>query len=43
MEPGNGKGMPPPEMAQALQDEQQLMDNITCLDLHQPWLVSPAR
>jgi hypothetical protein len=43
MEPGNGKGMPPPEMAQALQDEQQLMDNITYLDLHQPWLVSPAR
>ena len=34
---------PPPEMAQAMQDEQQLMDNITYLDLHQPWLVSPAR
>jgi len=34
---------PPPEMAQAMQDEQQLMDNITYLDLHQPWLVSPTR
>jgi hypothetical protein len=34
---------PPPEMAQTMQEEQQLMDNITYLDLHQPWLVSPAR
>jgi hypothetical protein len=34
---------PPPEMAQVMQEEQQLMDNITYLDLHQPWLVSPAR
>lgn len=30
---------PPPEMAQAMQDE---MDNVTFLDLHQPWLVSPT-
>jgi hypothetical protein len=34
---------PPPEMTQTLQEEQQLMDNITYLDLHQPWLVSPGR
>ena len=34
---------PPPDMAKAMQEEQQLMDNITYLDLHQPWLVSPAR
>ena len=27
---------PPPEMAQTMQEEQQLMDNITYLDLHQP-------
>ena len=33
---------PPPEMAQITQEEQQLMDNVTYLDLHQPWLVSPA-
>lgn len=33
---------PPPEMAEAMQDE-RLMDDITFLDLHQPWLVSPAR
>jgi hypothetical protein len=31
----------PPEMAQAMQGP--LMDDITFLDLHQPWLVSPAR
>jgi hypothetical protein len=31
---------PPPEMAQAMQGE--LMDNLTFLDLRQPWLVSPA-
>jgi hypothetical protein len=36
------ESVPPlPEMAQAMQDE--LMDNITHLDLHQPWLVSPTR
>jgi hypothetical protein len=36
------ESMPPPgEMGQAMQGE--LMDNITFLDLHQPWLVSPAR
>ena len=34
---------PPPDMAQTMQEEQQLMDNITYLDLHQPWLVSPTR
>ena len=34
---------PPPEMAETMQQEQQLMDNITYLDLHQPWLVSPTR
>jgi len=34
---------PPAEMAQAMQEEQQLMDNVTYLDLHRPWLVSPAR
>jgi hypothetical protein len=27
---------PPPEMAETMQQEQQLMDNITYLDLHQP-------
>ena len=32
---------PPPEMANAMQSE--LMDNLTFLDLHEPWLVSPAR
>jgi hypothetical protein len=26
-----------------MQEEQALMDNITYLDLHQPWLVSPTR
>jgi hypothetical protein len=34
---------PPPDMAETMQQEQQLMDNITYLDLHEPWLVSPAR
>src|SRR6476619_3330765 len=34
---------PPAEMAKVMEEEQQLMDNITYLDLHQPWLVSPAR
>ena len=34
---------PPPEMAATMQEEEQLMDNITYLDLHQPWLVSPTR
>jgi hypothetical protein len=33
---------PPAEMAQAMQDG-QLMDSLSFLDLHQPWLVSPAR
>ena len=32
----------PPEMAQAMQDG-QLTDSLSFLDLHQPWLVSPAR
>jgi hypothetical protein len=32
---------PPPEMANAMQGE--LMDNLTFLDLHEPWLVSPTR
>jgi hypothetical protein len=31
---------PPPEMAQAMQD-QPMMGDMTYLDLHQPWLVSP--
>jgi len=31
---------PPPEMAQAMQADQSLMDDVTYLDLHQPWLVS---
>jgi hypothetical protein len=36
-----GEATPPPsEMAQAMQGE--LMDNLTFLDLRQPWLVSPA-
>ena len=29
-------------MAKAVQEEQDRMYNITYLDLHQPWLVSPA-
>jgi hypothetical protein len=32
---------PPPEMAQAMQGDQGMMDDVTFLDLHQPWLVSP--
>ena len=32
---------PPPEMAEAMAGE--LMDGVTFFDLHQPWLVSPAR
>lgn len=36
-----GESAPPPEeMARALNGE--LMDNVSFLDLHQPWLVSPA-
>jgi hypothetical protein len=34
------ENMPPPEMAQAMQADQSLMDDVTYLDLHQPWLVS---
>jgi hypothetical protein len=33
---------PPPEMAEAMQDE-SMMTDITYMDLHQPWLASPAR
>jgi len=32
---------PPPEMAQAMQGDRGMMDDVTFLDLHQPWLVSP--
>ena len=32
---------PPPEMVQAMQVDQELMDDVTYLDLHHPWLVSP--
>jgi len=32
---------PPPEMAQAMQDS-TMMGDMTYLDLHHPWLVSPA-
>ena len=36
---------PPQEMAQSMQNNpmDDMMDNVTFLDLHQPWLVSPAR
>jgi hypothetical protein len=32
-------------MAQSMQNNpmDDMMDNVTFLDLHQPWLVSPAR
>jgi hypothetical protein len=33
---------PPPEMAEAMQVE-SMMTDITYMDLHQPWLASPAR
>lgn len=33
---------PPPELADAMRDG-QLMDDLTFLDLHEPWLVSPGR
>jgi hypothetical protein len=32
---------PPPEMAEAMQQNPDLMDDLTFLDLHRPWLVSP--
>ena len=32
---------PPDEMAAVMSEE--LMDDITFLDLHQPWLMSPSR
>jgi len=34
---------PPPEMAQAMQADQNLMADMMYLDLHEPWLVSPGR
>jgi hypothetical protein len=34
---------PPPEMAEAMQSDQNLMADLTYLDLHEPWLVSPGR
>ena len=37
------ESMPPPqELADAMRDG-QLMDDLTFLDLHEPWLVSPGR
>jgi len=36
------EAMPPPEeMATAMADEQQLMEDVMYLDLHKPWLMSP--
>ena len=38
------ESMPPPaEVAKGMQEDMTMMDNVTYLDLHQPWLVSPAR
>ncbi len=34
---------PPPEMMEAMQENQSLMEDVTYLDLHEPWLVSPGR
>jgi hypothetical protein len=34
---------PTGEMAEMLSEEQRLMGDVTYLDLHQPWLMSPSR
>ncbi|MGS0684409.1 hypothetical protein ACVBEQ_04475 [Nakamurella sp. GG22] len=34
---------PPPEMAEAMQADQNLMADVMYMDLHEPWLVSPGR
>ncbi len=34
---------PPPEMMEAMQENQSLMQDVEYMDLHRPWLVSPGR